>query len=95
MLTLKAIDFTPLLALPAKAKSFGGLFLTHLRTHYVAYLAIWLSATLIGANYTVGFNQSASLPQDVFVIHKHEPAAKGDYIAFLVPPPSVKALQEP
>ncbi len=70
--------------------SFWHLSVAHVRTHWVAYAAIWALWMVSSAIYVLGFNQTASLPQSVFVIHKHEPVSKGEYVAFHVPPEAAR-----
>ena len=55
---------------------------SHLRCWGVAYLAIALAAMLFKANFVFGINSSTSLPQHVFLIHKGEQPARGQYVAF-------------
>lgn len=55
---------------------------SHLCRWGVAYLAIALAAMLFKANFVFGINSSTSLPQHVFLIHKGEQPARGQYVAF-------------
>jgi len=90
MLTLKTTRLPSLGELRERTQAFWFLCVAHLRVHWLTYLSIWGLWLVASANYVVGFNQTASLPQSVFVIHKNEPVAKGDYVAFRVPPAAAK-----
>jgi len=51
----------------------------------IACLLAALAAILFNARFTIGLNASASLPQHVFLIHKGELPARGQYVAFRWP----------
>ncbi len=85
MLNLRASNRLAIHGLPGKVRSFGGLLLVHLKLHWGVYLFVALSTWLFADNYRVGLNQTPSLPQAIFLIHKNEPALKGDYVAFMAP----------
>ena len=73
-------------SLPTQAKTFGRQWATHLKTHWFAYLLAVVCVEMLSANYTLGINATPSLPQKLFVIHKHAPVRLGDYAAFKPPP---------
>ena len=73
-----------------RCRGFAGLFWVHLRAHWLTYVLVVLLWLAVSANYRVGWNETASLPQSLFIIHKGEPVAKGDYVAFTVPPDAAK-----
>ena len=54
----------------------------HLRRWGIAYLAIFLAASLFKMNFVFGINSSGSLPIRVFLIHKGKQPARGQYVAF-------------
>lgn len=58
------------------------MFAPHLRRWAIASLAIVLAALLFKAHFVFGINSSTSLPQRVFLIHRGEAPARGQYIAF-------------
>lgn len=64
--------------------TFGRLLRSHLRVYWLVYPLVAAVAILFHDNYRVGINQTASLPQSVFLIHKNELPSKGDYVAFRV-----------
>lgn len=55
---------------------------SHLRRWGLVYLAVAFAAGLFKANFVFGLNSSTSLPQHVFLIHKGEQPARGQYVAF-------------
>ena len=65
--------------------SFVVLLVRHLRIHWPVYPLVAACCYFFADNYRIGLNQTASLPQSVFLIHKNEPAHKGDYLAFRTP----------
>ena len=66
-------------------KRFSEEFPRHLRTHLLLYVSLVLLALMFGENYRIGINQSPSLPQTLFLIHRNEYPKKGDYVAFHPP----------
>ena len=58
------------------------MFALHLRRWGIAYLAIVLAAVLFKAHFVFGINSSTSLPPRVFLIHRGEAPARGQYVAF-------------
>ena len=50
-----------------------------------ACLLAALAAITFNARFAIGLNNSASLPHRVFLIHKGEPPARGQYVAFRWP----------
>lgn len=79
----------------ARSKTFWHLLVQHTKTHWVAYVLIWLLWIVLSSNYLLAINESASLPQSVFVIHLHQPVSKGNYVAFTVPPDAAKHFKNP
>lgn len=77
------------------SRSFGLMAWVHLRTHWLTYLALWLLWVVTTANYRIGINETVSLPQSVFWIHKNEQPTKGDYVAFEVPTEAKKHFKDP
>ncbi len=64
---------------------FGRALRAHLRHWSVAYLLLVLAAIAFNMNFAIGLNSSASLPNLVFLVHKGEIPARGQYIAFRWP----------
>jgi len=93
--TLTSLRWIPLTDLLSRSVAFVRLFGSHLRVHWVAYAALAALWMVVVDNYRVGFNQTPSLPQSVFLIHKNEPASKGQYVAFRVPPEASKHFSNP
>jgi conjugal transfer pilin signal peptidase TrbI len=81
--------------LGVRANGFVRLFVTHLRIHWLTYLALWALWSVTSTNYRLGINETPSLPQSIFIIHKNEVPHKGDYIAFIVPPAAKKNFTNP
>lgn len=95
MLTLRLNSIPSPRELVGRAKTFWWLVVEHAKVHWVAYVALWAVWMLASSNYVIGFNQTPSLPQSVFVIHKNEPVNKGDYVAFHVPPAAAWNFKNP
>lgn len=55
---------------------------SHLLRWGFAYLVILLAAMLFKMKFVIGINSSESLPVRVFLIHKGERPARGQYVAF-------------
>jgi|JI10StandDraft_1071094.scaffolds.fasta_scaffold07281_8 conjugal transfer pilin signal peptidase TrbI len=66
--------------------SFCRLLAAHLRVHAVTYLLLPLLYLMFMANYRIGINETPSLPQTFFLIHKRAEVHKGDYVSFKIPP---------
>lgn len=58
------------------------MFASHLRRWGIAYLGIVLAAMLFKTYFLFGINSSESLAARAFLIHKGEPPARGQYVAF-------------
>lgn len=95
MLNQFSANLLTLSELRQRASSFLDLFRHHLSTHWIAYFLVVLSFQLFSTNYLFGFNATVSLPQSVFLIHKGQPIAKGDYVAFTVPPAAARHFKNP
>jgi len=67
---------------------FGHLLFAHLRVHWLAYVLLPLVYLMFQANYRIGINETPSLPQTFFLIHKRADVQKGDYVSFRIPPTS-------
>ena len=65
---------------------FSRLLLAHLRTHWFAYALVPLAFAMFQSNYRIGVNETPSLPQTFFLIHKRADVQKGDYVSFRIPP---------
>lgn len=65
---------------------FSRLLAAHLKTHWFAYLLIPVAFLMFQTNYRIGINETPSLPQTFFLIHKRADVHKGDYVSFRVPP---------
>lgn len=65
---------------------FARLLVAHLRLHWFAYLLLPLLYLMFAANYRIGINETPSLPQTFFLIHKRAEVHKGDYVSFKIPP---------
>lgn len=74
------------MVLASRAWSFGLLLKQHLRLHWVLYLLIPVAFAMFQQNYRIGINETPSLPQTFFLIHKRAPVGKGDYVSFRIPP---------
>lgn len=66
--------------------NFARLLGHHLRVHWVAYALVPLVFVMFQANYRIGINETPSLPQTFFLIHKRAEVHKGDYVSFKIPP---------
>lgn len=66
-------------------RNYADLVGRHLAVHWITYAVAWIAAVMFQDSYRLGINQSPSLPQTIFLIHKHELPRKGDYVAFLAP----------
>lgn len=65
--------------------SFASLLWAHLGVHWLAYILIPILFAMFQANYRIGINETPSLPQTFFLIHKRAGVEKGDYVSFRVP----------
>ena len=54
----------------------------HLRVHGLTWALALLAAFLFRIQFTLGINASPSLPCHLFLIHRGEMPARGDYVAF-------------
>ena len=54
----------------------------HVERWVVVYLLAALTIVWFNAHYTFGLNVTGSLPDRLFLIHRGEPPARGDYVAF-------------
>ena len=70
------------LPLRFNADGFGPNLRAHLGHWGVAYLVVALAAILFKMHFALGLNSSESLPDRVFLIHKGELPARGQYVAF-------------
>ncbi len=64
------------------AEAFGRGLRAHLRRWTFVYLLLALAAIAFQRHFTFGLNSSESLPNLVFLIHKGEMPARGQYLAF-------------
>ncbi len=64
------------------ADAFGRNLRAHLRHWSIAYLVVAAAAILFETHFALGLNSSESLPNRVFLIHKGELPARGQYVAF-------------
>jgi conjugal transfer pilin signal peptidase TrbI len=78
-----------------KSIEFAKLFYAHVKTHFFAYLMAWFTWILFSNNYVFAFNETASLPQRLFIVQMNKPVLKGDYLAFHVPPEASKHFKNP
>jgi len=71
-------------ALPSgfDAEAFGRKLRAHLGHWSIAYLVVALAAIFFKMHFAFGLNSSESLPDRVFLIHKGELPARGQYVAF-------------
>lgn len=95
MSALLVSDVPSLADVSERTKAFAVLLWAHLRAQWVAYVALWGLWIVGSANYLVGFNETASLPQTMFIVHKNELPVKGHYVAFHVPPAAAKNFSNP
>jgi len=63
-------------------KEFRRSLLGHLGRWGTAYLVVVLAAIFFKMHFALGLNNSESLPHRVFLIHKAELPARGQYVAF-------------
>ena len=85
VLTLRASSSDRMRTAFRMSASFWTLLVEHFRVHWLVYPLVAACCFFFSENYRIGFNQTASLPQSVFLIHKNEPAGRGDYLAFRTP----------
>ena len=64
------------------ADAFGRNLRAHLGHWSIAYLVVAAAAILFKMHFALGLNSSESLPDRVFLIHKGELPARGQYVAF-------------
>ncbi|MBE0612139.1 MAG: S26 family signal peptidase [Burkholderiales bacterium] len=64
------------------AEAFGRNLRAHLGRWVIAYFVLVLAAILFKMDFALGLNSSESLPDRVFLIHKGELPARGQYVAF-------------
>lgn len=64
------------------AETFGRNLRAHLGQWSIAYLVVAAAAILFKMHFALGLNSSESLPDRVFLIHKGELPARGQYVAF-------------
>ncbi len=63
-------------------ETFGRSLRAHLGHWSVAYLVVALAAIFFKMHFALGLNSSTSLPDRLFLIHKGELPAHGQYVAF-------------
>ena len=63
-------------------EDFRGSLRAHLGRWRIAYLVVVLAAIFFKMHFALGLNNSESLPHRVFLIHKGELPARGQYVAF-------------
>lgn len=65
---------------------FGRLLAAHLKVHWLVYFMLPVLFVMFQDNYRIGVNETPSLPQTFFLIHKRADVTKGDYVSFRIPP---------
>jgi conjugal transfer pilin signal peptidase TrbI len=75
-----------MIALIKHIADFSRLLFAHLRTHWFAYCLLPVVYVMFQSNYRIGINETPSLPQTFFLIHKRADVHKGDYVSFRIPP---------
>ena len=63
-------------------ETFGRNLRAHLGRWSIAYFLVAVAAILFKVHFALGLNSSESLPERVFLIHKGELPARGQYVAF-------------
>jgi conjugative transfer signal peptidase TraF len=69
-----------------KVRLFVGLLVRHLRVHWAFYVVVPITFSLFAANYRICVNETVSLPQTLFLLHRNSPVGLGDYVAFRARP---------
>ena len=78
-----------------KTKDFASLAAAHLRIYWFTYALLWCLCLLVEANYRVGINQTASLPQSLFLIHRGQVVNRGDFVTFYLDQAAAKHFKTP
>lgn len=73
------------LTLADRNRRFARLMMHHLKHHAITYALVAACFWLIHANYRLLPNATRSIAKSWFVVRLHEPAGRGDFVAFRAP----------